>query len=384
MSMEAQELKNQLSAELMNQENVAGVGIGEDDDGNTIVVVNVDDGKADDVTIPDEHEDDVEIRETGPFYAEVVKQKQPDAIDRKGKHRPIPGGVSVGHVDVTAGTAGYIVEDDDGDQYAGSNNHVYADVNNASEGDTILQPGSIDGGSPSNDKSAELAGYVPIEDGVTIDFAWVTEVAEYQLSIAELGKPAGTPVDPAVGDVLTKSGRTTGVTEGTVDQVGVDVVVNYGSNKYQINDCILTGDMSDGGDSGSATLMKDTMEPVGVLFAGSDSATVHNKATNVESVTGLSIVTASEDTPPTANVQLTLEKEETDDTGNMVVKVEDSTGTPVGNALVTVSGESNFSGTTDSTGVVSFTDVMIGSYTVNATKDGYVSDSTTVSSGDFD
>lgn len=381
--MEAQELRDQLSTELMDQDNVAGVGIGEDDDGNKVVVVNVNEGEADSVDIPEEHEDDVEVRETGPFYAEIVRSKEPEEIDRTGKHRPVPGGVSVGHVDVTAGTAGFIVEDDDGNQYAGSNNHVYADTNNASEGDTIIQPGSVDGGSGSSDKSGELAGYVPLEDGVTVDFAWATQIAEYELNIAELGTPDGSPVDPAIGDNLIKSGRTTGITEASVEQIGVNVTVNYGDATYQINDCIITGDMSDGGDSGSATLMKDSMEPVGVLFAGSNTATVHNKATNVESETGLTIVTSSQDTPPTANVTLTLEKEETEETGKIVVKVEDTDGSAVGSATVTVSGDANLSGTTDSTGVVSFTDITIGEYTVNASKDGYVGDSTSVSSGDF-
>lgn len=380
--METQELKSQLSDELMSQENVSGIGIGEDEDGNEVVVINVEKGAADSFVVPEEYENqNIEVRETGPFHAEVVQQ-EPEAIDRQGRHRPVPAGVSAGHVNITAGTTGFILEDADGNQYAASNNHVYADVNNASEGDSIVQPGPTDGGNATDDKSGELAGYVPIEDGVTVDLAWVTQVAEHKLEIAELGKPQGNPTEVSVGDVLIKAGRTTGIAEAQVDQIDVNISVNYGDATYQINDCIITGDMSDGGDSGSATLMKSTMEPAGILFAGSDSATVHNKATNVEPVSGLTIVTASADSPPTANVTLTLEQE-TPDTGNATVKVEDGSGNAVGSASVALSGTEDRSGTTDSTGVVSFTEVTIGSYTVEATKDGYTSDSATISDGDF-
>lgn len=380
--MEAQELKNQLSQELLDQEGVSGVGIGEDEDGNEVVVVNVEKGMASSFTVPEQYEgENVEVRETGPFHAEVVRQ-EPQATDRKAKHRPVPGGVSAGHVDITAGTTGYILEDGNGNQYASSNNHVYADVNSGSSGDTIVQPGPTDGGTASNDKSGELAGYVPIEDGAVLDLAWITQTSEHQLEIAGLGKPQGSPVSVSVGDTLIKAGRTTGITEGQVDQTSVDINVGYGDATYQINDCIITGDMSDGGDSGSAVLKKDTMEPAGILFAGSDSATAMNKATNIEPETSLTVVTAGQDDTTSVTVNLTLEQEGSD-TGNMTVKAEDTGGSALGSVSITISGTSDASGVTDSTGVVSFTGIPIGSYTVEGTKDGYTGDSASVSESDW-
>ena len=46
--------------------------------------------------------------------------------------RPVPIGVSTGHTDITAGTIGCRVRDADGNVYALSNNHVYANEDRAS------------------------------------------------------------------------------------------------------------------------------------------------------------------------------------------------------------------------------------------------------------
>ena len=43
-----------------------------------------------------------------------------------------------------------------------SNNHVYANQNNASLGDSILQPGAVDGGSEPDHTIGTLADFEPI------------------------------------------------------------------------------------------------------------------------------------------------------------------------------------------------------------------------------
>jgi len=62
---------------------------------------------------------------------------------RTDRWRPAPGGVSIGHQQVSAGTLGCLVKRD-GQVYILSNNHVLADSNNASIGSNILQPGNSD------------------------------------------------------------------------------------------------------------------------------------------------------------------------------------------------------------------------------------------------
>ncbi len=71
------------------------------------------------------------------------------------KHRPAPGGVSIGHRDITAGTLGCLVKKD-GRFVILSNNHVLANSNAAEIGDAILQPGPHDVGRYPEDHIADL------------------------------------------------------------------------------------------------------------------------------------------------------------------------------------------------------------------------------------
>jgi hypothetical protein len=82
------------------------------------------------------------------FDVEVVVSGRFDAYEDPTARfsRPVPIGVSTGHPNITAGTIGARVSDGQGNTYALTNNHVYADVNKASIGDNVLQPGPIDGG----------------------------------------------------------------------------------------------------------------------------------------------------------------------------------------------------------------------------------------------
>lgn len=78
-----------------------------------------------------------------------------------GRFRPAPGGVSIGHIDITAGTLGCVVKRN-GTRMILSNNHVMANSNAASIGDPILQAGPYDGGRYPADHIANLEDFVPI------------------------------------------------------------------------------------------------------------------------------------------------------------------------------------------------------------------------------
>lgn len=376
------EVKARLKEQYKDNDDVTGIGIGKNESGDDVVVVNVRHDRSHAVSIPQEFSsEEVEIRETGAFSAELLQQADEQNIDRKSRQRPVPSGVSAAHTDVTAGTTGFIVEDADGNLYPTSNNHVYANANRASVGDDVLQPGPADGG-VSGDETGTLEGYVELTDGVKVDVAWINFSETHDIELVGVGKPRGTPTDPSVGDTLIKSGRTTGVTTGVVNQVNADISVSFPDGSYQIADCIITENMSTGGDSGSAVLMEDTNEPAGVLFAGSDTATAINKATNVEAATGFSIITEDASTTPTATVTLTLERESAE-RGNIEATVIDASGNLIEGADVTLSGTSEQTGVSDPNGSVAFADVEIGSYTVEATKDGFSSDAVDISSSDF-
>ena len=80
------------------------------------------------------------------------------------RFRPtIPGGVSIGHFKITAGTLGVIVTDrNTGERLILSNNHVLANSNDAAKGDAILQPGPADGGQNPADVVAHLERFIPL------------------------------------------------------------------------------------------------------------------------------------------------------------------------------------------------------------------------------
>ncbi|MBC8098888.1 MAG: hypothetical protein H7Y11_05560 [Armatimonadetes bacterium] len=82
----------------------------------------------------------------------------------KSRFRPtIPAGVSAGHYRVTAGTIGAVVRDRaTGDRLLLSNNHVFANNNDSAAGDSILQPGTLDGGVHPADMVARLERYIPL------------------------------------------------------------------------------------------------------------------------------------------------------------------------------------------------------------------------------
>ena len=78
--------------------------------------------------------------------------------------RPVvPPGVSVGHYRTTTGTFACLVRRGS-EVFLLSNNHVLADSNKGREGDAILQPGPVDGGT-ARDVVAYLAEYVPLDFG---------------------------------------------------------------------------------------------------------------------------------------------------------------------------------------------------------------------------
>ena len=75
-------------------------------------------------------------------------------------------------------------------------------------------------------------------------------------SIHQLSIPKGTQ-EATLGMLVTKTGRTTETTTGTVTSIDATVAVNYGAGLIAyFRNQFLTTDMSNGGDSGSLLLNK--------------------------------------------------------------------------------------------------------------------------------
>jgi hypothetical protein len=228
---------------------------------------------------------EVDVVETGPFYIHSFTARE----------RPAPSGISIGHVNITAGTLGCLVNDNtDQTLCILSNNHVMADGNQANIGDAIVQPGPFDGGAAPADTIATLKRFVMLNAaGNTVDGA-IAEVGDKADVIDQMKDnlmPVPRPGHPAVGllfagscnrtimnpidDVLNqlniqllagagstigadigmnveKVGRTTEYTTSTITEIDVTVTVGgypFGSATFDRQ--IATAWMSDGGDSGS-------------------------------------------------------------------------------------------------------------------------------------
>lgn len=193
-------------------------------------------------------------------------------------------GVSCGHYRITAGTLGGFVEDND-NYYIISNNHVLANSNQCFGGDRILQPGPDDINGSFN-VIGHLHRWYPLskEGTNSIDAAIATFSDEVDFfepwDYAGIGRIKKTPVTDRFGVTrVIKRGRTTGVTRGRVSAFELDgVTINYGSRR---NPAVVTYDdqievvgdppatpFSDGGDSGSFIIDRDTMKPYALLYGG--------------------------------------------------------------------------------------------------------------------
>ncbi|MEJ6950660.1 chymotrypsin family serine protease [Natronospora cellulosivora (SeqCode)] len=260
------------------------------------------------------------------YQTDVIEVGELKFMDlRTARTRPAQPGISIGHYKISAGTFGAVVKDKrNGQKLILSNNHVLANISNgrdnrAAKGDPILQPGIHDKGNNPDDVLASLERFIPIyrsEDEPDCNIAIAIErIANLIIHIlrpyynfkllkegranivdAAVAKPSSNSLiksdilqigrvkgvrDAEVDMKVRKSGRTTGLTEGKVVAVDASVTVNMSDkDKATFEDQIITTPISSAGDSGSLVLDMDN-NAVGLLFAGSEQATVCNKITNV-------------------------------------------------------------------------------------------------------
>lgn len=249
------------------------------------------------------------VTETGYFVAHELTSRE----------RPCPGGYSIGHPRITAGTLGVWFKDhNDGKWKILSNNHVMANQNNCKIGDPIYQPGKHDGGD-ATDAIAWLSAFEPIKWRQSDDddngcpfaavFNWfLTRLVGYKAikqaddknyidaaiaesiddnyvkqEIEKIGIVSGILKDIEPGHKVRKTGRTTEYKTGSVEQTGASVLVGYGTGRTALFvDQYITTNISAPGDSGSVVVDRDSQKFVGLLFAGSDTRTIVNPISYVQ------------------------------------------------------------------------------------------------------
>lgn len=241
--------------------------------------------------------------------------------ERTGVMRPARPGISIGHYRISAGTFGAVVYDrQSGEKLILSNNHILANLSDGQDGrcvigDKIWQPAAHDGGNEAS-TIATLERFVPLhrefmkpicpwarrfEAGLNsllrlwqpsyhvqvfrdtekynlVDCAVARPCnpADINADILEVGPVAGWK-EPQVGMAVKKSGRSSGVTHSTILAMEAIMKVMLAPRENALFERqLVCGPMSSPGDSGSLVLTEDNYA-VGLLFAGSELATVCNR-----------------------------------------------------------------------------------------------------------
>ena len=202
-------------------------------------------------------------------------------------------GVSGGNVNdrsnlfCCSGTLGALITDGT-NQYILSNNHVLGRSGAAVAGEDVSQPGMIDANCAITTVVADYTGAAPLGPS-NVDAA-IAQLRPGQMdssgNIEDIGVPSSTILNPSIGLAVAKSGRTTGFTTGSISSINTSVSVQYqqgcGKGKkftvtFTGQVVITPGNFSAGGDSGSLIVTNNASHnPVGLLFAGSSSATIAN------------------------------------------------------------------------------------------------------------
>lgn len=214
----------------------------------------------------------------------AVKNKTQYAI-------PIPMGTSGFNTtkgDCATGTLGSLVQDADGLKYILSNNHVLALTNQGiKNADPIKHVGTLDTAACAGLgilAVATLTQFQPIDfvNPNTVDAA-IAKINAGNAKADIVAIPGFNPATrvPVLNAVVIKSGRTTGLTKGTISAVNVAVNVQYVvngavqvaqfNNQISITPTIPAAFFGQPGDSGSLILQCDTTDknwhPVGLCYS---------------------------------------------------------------------------------------------------------------------
>jgi S1-C subfamily serine protease len=238
---------------MLDKENVVGIAGGEDE-----LLVLVTEKKP----LDELDEDDVVEREVEGVTTDVIEV---------GDLRPmLKAGDSIGLGNAGTGTFGGVVQDEHGNLYALTNNHVAANSNKARVLEAIHHPGPADG---LGGRVGVLARFEPIffDRENLIDAALVRLDRNQGVEVIHEAKTT----TARIGWTVQKFGRTTGHTYGKVIGRNATVDVGFGTQGVaRFVNQVITDKMLSPGDSGSV-LLSTSRHPIALGFAGSDTISIH-------------------------------------------------------------------------------------------------------------
>jgi hypothetical protein len=269
-------VQNRHTPELMALAGVIGTGVGVNDAGAPVILVLTDRTEIGGIPMA------VEGIATRTEYVGTVKAMGKPSTGYKGTYRPVPCGVTIGRADECAsGTIGCVVQANASStaKYALSNNHVFAKQNAGQAGDAIVQPGRYDINCATAGNVGNLVSFAPISSSANnvIDAAIVEYNTAYATTTVNGWTYGNTVQNAAVGLKVTKVGRTTGVTSGSVNGINVTIRVQYDFGVATfVNQIYVKGQFIQSGDSGSLMVSQTDKKPVGLNFAGSANSSYAN------------------------------------------------------------------------------------------------------------
>lgn len=232
-----------------------------------------------------------------------MAQAQPILLGTSGSN----AGDSCGGATCGGGTFGSLLERD-GIQYILTNWHVAAATDGGIIGDAFVQPGLLDTAC-SLQQTTTVANLTQLlnpqtQTGDRVDAAIAQIVGgavDPTGAILELGSSvvngvpqSGSPVAGSgtaadVGELVAKSGRSTGLTCGAVQSVDASINITYtnecATTTYTVsfsNQVVVAGTgFTAEGDSGSLIVDQSTAEPVALLFASDSDTTIGNPVSDV-------------------------------------------------------------------------------------------------------
>ena len=200
---------------------------------------------------------------------------QPPVPPRARRAAPLQGGISVanGRIRGYGTLGGAVIDRETGAKMILSNWHVLVGLWQARPGWPIYQPGQGDGGTDA-DTVARLSrdAMAANLDAAVAELTGVRSLINAQFDLGPI-KGVGW-AEP--GMAVIKSGRASGVTYGRVAGVEGTARMTYSGvsrlirNVMTIDPRDALSQVSTGGDSGSFWLEEETMNVVGLHFAGSD------------------------------------------------------------------------------------------------------------------
>jgi len=345
----------------------------------------------------------VDVIEKGFFVDESLQHGTENLLgynaqghDFKSEVGKMTPGYSQGNKTITAGTTGYPARRTGTEEciiLTTSNAHVQCSDPSLTMSEQasleIYQPGKHDGG---NNVRADLTCFEQIysDKRNKCDSAASTlrDQTDYTTVIPIIG--AITYVDesdPVLGEIIEKVGRTTGYTKARAVQINVVVKVGYATLKAPFERCIITENMSAGGDSGSMGIVtRDIDKAKGYkyrLFAGSPNATIYFHIREEMSDLRIYPILSGEEPDSESGIEVNFELEADDGSGTRTYTVfgvvGSTAGNPVKDALVSIG---MYQDMTTVLGKYKIEKVPEGVYQASASKENYETDSKEVVIGD--